>query len=143
MSDKRKTSLTTRDIYALEKAIRACLPNSMLSCTYLVGTAQSGGEYRDVDVRTILSDTDFDELFVDPTMWSSWCFLVAEWLISKTGLPIDYQVQRQTEANERYNGPRNPIGTGRRGFAGYGDATPFDVYGQRQTLTPETEATDE
>jgi hypothetical protein len=33
-----------------------------------------------------------------------------------------YQVQRMTQANERFSGPRNPIGVPRL-FAGGGDAT--------------------
>ena len=148
MSARRKSGLSTRDLHALDRAVYALFGgrrdvysylSEFLEGTYLVGTAQTGGEYRDVDVRTILADDVFDARFPDGAMWSTFCFLAADWLRAQTGLPVDYQVQRQTQANAKYDGPRNPIGTG-RGFAGYGDATPFDVYGYRPAPEP-TEAT--
>lgn len=46
-------------------------------------------------------------------------------LTEDTGLPIDFQIQRMTEANAKYDGPRNPLGAGRRDYAGGGDATKF------------------
>lgn len=141
MSDKRKSGLTTRDLHALDRAVFALFGGrrhayahlgDFLNGTYLVGTAQTSTNYRDVDVRTILADDVFDTTFPDGGMWSTFCFLAADWLSRQTGLPIDYQVQRQSEANAEYDGPRNPLGTG-RGFAGYGDAGPFDAYGERST----------
>jgi hypothetical protein len=45
-------------------------------------------------------------------------------LAQQTGLPVDYQIQRMTEANAKYDGMRNPIGR-RRTYAGGGDATPW------------------
>ena len=139
MSDKRKSGLTTRDLHALDRAVLALFGgrrhhfahlSEFLNGTYLVGTAQTGGGFRDVDVRTILADDVFDARFPDGAMWSTFCFLAADWLTRQTGLPVDYQVQRRTEANAKYPGNRNPLGTG-RGFAGFGDAAPFDVYGER------------
>lgn len=126
----RKSGLTTLDLHALDRAVRTILPPDFRRCTYLVGTAQTGGEYRDVDVRTMLADEDFDAIFgtrID--LWESYCFAVAAWLKTATGLPIDYQVQRRTQANEKYSTPggRNPLGLERtvRRFAGGGDATAF------------------
>lgn len=101
--------------------------------TYLVGTAQTGGDYRDVDVRTILRDDEFDAVFgARPDLWEAWCFTTCAWLKAATGLPVDYQVQRMTEANEKHHGGgRNPLGSvartrihGRQ-YAGRGDATRF------------------
>jgi hypothetical protein len=127
----RKSGLSTRDLHALDIAVGGLTWLYNGYCTYLVGTAQTGGEYRDVDVRTILGDEEFDALIGnDANLWSTLSYLIGDWLGRQTGLPVDYQIQRQTEANEKHNGPRNPLGQ-RRGFAGYGDATPFDAYGKR------------
>ena len=141
---RRKSGLTTRNLHALDRAVAALFGaerdvyanlEDFVDGTYLVGTAQTGGEYRDVDVRTILDDDVFDARFPDGALWSTFCYLVTEWLTARTGLPVDYQIQRRSEANDRFpGGNRNPLGTG-RGFAGYGDATPFDVYGQRIEAT--------
>lgn len=137
-----KMGLTTLELHLLD---RACDPIwDAFGSTYLVGTAQTGGAYRDVDVRTILADEDFDRLFSSPTdedgsfehidgaslgtgqaLWSLICRSVAQMLVAQTGLPIDYQIQRMTEANEKYDGPRNPVGRGMRTYAGGGDATRF------------------
>lgn len=134
----RKSGLSTRDLCALDLAVGSLAWLYHGACTHLVGTAQTGGDYRDVDVRTILRDEDFDALIGnDAHLWSVLSFLIGDWLSRQTGLPVDYQIQRMTEANERFDGPRNPLGQ-RRGYAGYGDATPFDAYGERAALDPET-----
>jgi hypothetical protein len=122
----RKSGLTTLQLHALDRAVRTIVPTTW--ATYLVGTAQAGGPYRDVDVRTILDDEEFDAVFgTRPDLWEAWCFAVGSWLARATGLPVDYQVQRRTEANEKYQGGRNPVGRGRslRQYAGGGDATRF------------------
>ncbi len=120
----RATRLTTRDMYALDRAVSTVIPEDWP--TYLVGSAETSDIYRDVDVRTILDDRLFDQLFPSLRVWECWCFLASDWLTRATGLPIDYQVQRRTEANERYDGPRNPLGRSPgRAYAGGGDATPY------------------
>ena len=129
---KRKSGLTTLELHLLEQA---CKPVwRAFGHTYLVGTAQTGGEYRDVDVRTILPDDEFDQRFgmgddgaVDGlAFWALVCSAIGRMLTADTGLPIDYQIQRMTEANEKYpGGNRNPVGHGNRVYAGGGDATAF------------------
>jgi hypothetical protein len=57
--------------------------------------------------------------------WSITCLGIATYLRQVTGLPIDYQIQRMTEANAKHTGVRNPIGTRARPYAGGGDATNF------------------
>lgn len=125
MTAGRKSGLSTRDLFALDRAVCTVVPAEWR--TYLVGTAQTGGDYRDVDVRTILDDAVFDRVFPSAEVWQAWCFLTCEWLARATGLPVDYQVQRRTEANAQHDGPRNPLGLSRsaRLYAGGGDATPF------------------
>lgn len=133
MTTDRRT-LTTLELHLLEQACRPVwegFGTGTAGCTYLVGTAQTGGEYRDVDVRTILPDDEFDALFGQgdrngEALWSLVCSAIGKMLADQTGLPIDYQIQRMTEANEKYpDGGRNPLGAGRRLYAGGGDATRF------------------
>lgn len=130
---QRKSGLTTLDLHNLEVAcqpIWEAFGTGRAGSTYLVGTAQSGGKYRDVDVRTILPDHEFDSLFRvvernGQALWSLMCVAIGRMLAEQTGLPIDYQIQRMTEANEKYQGQRNPVGHGHRVYAGGGDATKF------------------
>ena len=99
---------------------------------YLVGSALEGKDFRDVDVRLILADDEFDVLFSGKSrLWSALCLGLSSYLSEVSGLPIDFQVQRMTEANKKHTGMRNPIGTRARWFAGLGDATNFDDTGDR------------
>ncbi len=80
---------------------------------YLVGSAMTQRDYRDVDVRCILSDEEYDRLFgpyPGAALWSHMCVTTAAWLSARTGLTIDYQIQRATEANARHSGPRCALG---------------------------------
>ena len=124
MTANRKSGLSTLNLHLLDMACRPVW--AAFGATYLVGTAQQGGAYRDVDVRTILADEDFDRLFGDEVgrrRWELLCLSVGWMLAHQAGLPVDYQIQRMTEANAKHDGPRNPIGIGRT-YAGGGDATP-------------------
>jgi hypothetical protein len=39
------------------------------------------------------------------------CSSISEWLAKRSGLPIDFQIQRRTDANKEYGGQlRNAIG---------------------------------
>lgn len=122
-----KSGLTTLNLHLLDVA--CVLVWNGIGPTYLVGTAQQGGPFRDVDVRTILDDEEFDRLFDGNNQRERWeviCVSVGQMLSLQTGLPIDYQIQRMTEANAKYDGPRNPIGRHRR-YAAWGDATPWTL----------------
>ena len=128
----RMKGLTTFDLHRLDLAVqpieRAFDPCHFAS-TYLVGSTQRGEEPRDVDVRTILSDEDFDAYFGGkPMLWSTFCLGMTAWLVQQTGLPIDYQVQRMSEANAEHTGPRNHLSGGDRVFAGAGDATGWTIH---------------
>lgn len=124
------SGLTTSELHRLDRAC-ADLYRTFGSRTFLVGTAYDKASFRDVDVRTILADDEFDAIFgTRPKLWGLFCSAVAVQLSAATGLRIDYQVQRQTEANEKHTGPRNPLGqlfgkTAGREYAGLGDATRF------------------
>ena len=121
------SGLTTLQLWQLDQA---CYPlnRAFGVCTYLVGTAFDGESWRDVDVRTILYDDDFDELFGDrDTLWGLVCLAVGQYLSDASGLPVDFQIQRMTEANEKHGGkPRSPLGMRDiEDYAGGGDATPY------------------
>jgi hypothetical protein len=94
---------------------------------YLVGTATERGQYRDVDVRAIMADKKHDRL-EKAIGGDGIAFLgiaIGQYLASLTGLPIDFQIQRQTEANHHHpNKTRNPLGT--RSMLNFqGDAPPM------------------
>ncbi len=88
------------------------------SC-YLVGSATARRDYRDVDVRVILDDAEFERLFPGCTqnralhpLWSLVCAAISNYLEAHTGLPIDFQIQSRTEANneQEHPGKRIPLG---------------------------------
>jgi hypothetical protein len=88
-----------------------------LGTPYLVGSALQHRNFRDVDVRVILLDDDFYQRFpgargkppmLDP-LWSLLSSSVSVWLQQASGLPVDFQVQSQTQA-DRYPGARYPLG---------------------------------
>ena len=122
MSDDRRSYLSTLQFHRLEHAcaeVNRCLGHP----PYLVGSSTKRPDYRDVDLRSVLPDDEFDALFGSSIeFWSLFCLAVSAYLSQVSGLPIDYQVQRRTEANAKFGGKtRNPMGTGYRNFAGGGD----------------------
>lgn len=99
---------------------------------YLVGSSITRRDFRDVDIRVILDDAEFDRMFpsLKPTTttdaegkttvsvpttqlnakWALLCSSISLWLSQHSGLPVDFQIQRQTQANEQHKGPRYAIG---------------------------------
>ena len=81
---------------------------------YLVGSCLERADYRDVDVRAIISDAEYARLFNGhgalDALWSIMCASIALWLSERTGLPIDFQIQQQTEANATHDGTRSALG---------------------------------
>lgn len=84
---------------------------------YQVGSSLNGRDWRDVDVRLILDDDEFADLFPDyakfgqlDPKWALLCDALSEIGRQMTGLPIDFQIQSQTHANEKHPGPRNALG---------------------------------
>ncbi len=80
---------------------------------YLVGSAVEGKQWRDVDVRLILPDDEWEGLFgpalhqgsPDPK-WSSVCMAYSALGKEMTGLPIDFQIQSRSHANGCYGDQR-------------------------------------
>lgn len=81
---------------------------------YHVGSSLDSKEWRDVDVRLILPDDEYEAMFgekvggfTNPKLAAitlAFCALGKE----MTGLPIDFQIQPQTWANKAY--PNQPRG---------------------------------
>ncbi len=125
---RRACHLSTLELHELDEA---CWPflEAFGEHPYLVGSAMLRPDFRDVDVRLILPDEEFDALFADRKgLWALLSRLGATYFRAKTGLPVDFQVQRQSEANERFGDlgamPRNPLGVRSLvTYAGGGDAT--------------------
>lgn len=110
---------------------------------YLVGTALNAsaggrGEYRDVDVRLILTEKRYERLRkLGPDVISFLGLAIGQYLAAQTGLPIDFQIQRQDVANALHQGSRNPLGI--RHLANFrGDAHPDQL---PKTEAPTTEET--
>lgn len=124
--EKRRMSyLTPHQIRRLDLA---CAPVRLAFPDYgpmLVGSVMERSDYRDVDVRVILADKQFDKMFPKAIVhddagahtddrWTFLCAAISHWLTEVSGLNVDFQIQRMTQANahEAYQGKfRNPLGT--------------------------------
>lgn len=82
---------------------------------YHVGSSLARKDWRDVDVRLMLPDDEFEALFGANRNAETNPKLAAVTLAfavlgkSMTGLPIDFQIQPVSWANERYPGPRSAL----------------------------------
>jgi hypothetical protein len=82
---------------------------------YHVGSSLHTKQWRDVDVRLILSDEDFEKRFGDNQSSETNPKLAAITLAfsalgkEMTGLPIDFQIQPQSWANKHYPGNRSAL----------------------------------
>lgn len=119
---KKASYIGAPAIFALELAcqhIRSAFGN--YGC-YLVGSSMEKPDWRDVDVRFIMPDDAFANLFpcvdlsIDSAIWEfdpRWLLLtvsITSWLREQTGLPIDFQIQPQTFANKHHDKQRSAIG---------------------------------
>lgn len=76
---------------------------------YLVGSVLRTVKWRDVDVRLILDDDEYEAMGLgDPNYqqrngkWVSLCMAYSALGRHMTGLPIDFQIQQQTWANKGF-----------------------------------------
>jgi hypothetical protein len=109
------------------RPIAECFKEATYGGPYLVGSVQERAAKpgSDVDIRLILIDEHYDALMAGtpPGFATLLDFALGAYLRELTGLPVDFQVQRMTEANARHKGPRNPLG--RRDLTNWiGDARP-------------------
>lgn len=139
---QRHCYLSTVELHRLDRACRDLWHMAEIydGGVYLVGSSMQRPDFRDVDVRMMLPDEEFDRMFGrEVELWSLFCYAVSRQLADDTDLPIDFQVQRQTQAN-LLSGSRNPVGLMvrsdgamhmGRSFAADGDATQFDSEADR------------
>lgn len=105
----RVNYLTTAQNFALEAA--CAVLNDARCASYLVGSCMERPNYRDVDLRCILDDDEFEKRFAAQRVQLRLLnAALSEWISARTGLPIDFQFQSQTEANKYKDRPRNPMG---------------------------------
>jgi hypothetical protein len=106
-------------VFALEMECR--ILGEAFDCygIYLVGSAVESPDHRDVDLRMIMEDGKFFELFPDAGDRGSWEFdprwlvmtvSISERLSRLTGLAVDFQFHPQSHANKHFKGPRHPMG---------------------------------
>lgn len=98
----------------------ACIPvaDALGYGCYLVGSSLEKRDYRDVDIRAIISDEEWARLFPGleaghgqwHPLWSMMCAAFSLYLSQHSGLPVDFQIQQQSYANEKFKGRRHAIG---------------------------------
>ena len=111
-------------VFSLELAcqeLNRAFGNKGAGHCYLVGSALDNPDRRDIDIRLMLSDEDYDALFPasagarylthegDPR-WLIMSIAISKWLSDLCGLPVDFQFQRQTDANRQHKGRRDAAG---------------------------------
>jgi predicted nucleotidyltransferase len=105
----RSLYLGPHDMHRLNEACRAIVDAFEL-VPYLVGSVATRRDYRDVDVRLIIEDEEFERRFADrPLLPRLLNYAFSNYLARSTGLPIDFQVQPRTEANAE-RGFRSALG---------------------------------
>lgn len=126
------SALSPRQMFLLDGACAPMLEWAGRGGVYLVGTAAEarvpGQSPRDVDVRMILPDKRHDRLrrAIGAEGIAFLGIAIGQYLASITALPIDFQIQRQTEANALHSGTRNALG--HRAMGNYrGDAQTVDM----------------
>jgi hypothetical protein len=107
----RASFLTVPQQYALNVA---CRPLARIGYgTFHVGSSLTKQDYHDVDLRCMLPDDEYDRMFDSDSGEPFLLFLnaaISEWLSRRTGLPIDFQFQRASQANKTFTGQRNAVG---------------------------------
>lgn len=76
---------------------------------YLVGSVLERPDWRDVDVRLLLADRQVAAI---PMNLRDLNMIVSDWGRSVTALPIDFQIQPETEWRKYDDRPRHPRGVG-------------------------------
>lgn len=105
----RVNYLTVAQNFALEAA--CAVLNDAGYGAYLVGSCMERPNFRDVDLRCILDDEEFDARFKGQRVRLRLLnAALSEWVTARTGLPIDFQFQSRTEAAAYSGRPRNPMG---------------------------------
>lgn len=115
-ADKRSSYLGPPQCFLLDHAC-SFVARALGDTCYLVGSATRGREFRDVDVRMIMSVKKWEALFgrhsngeVKP-FWSLLCTSISLYLSQQTGLKVDFQIQRRDTVSEKdWKMARIPLG---------------------------------
>lgn len=117
--------LSPFQFFNLSHAVRALKLTGVEGCVgvFLVGSVSQRRDWRDVDVRMMLTDDAFTKLFPQAdlntsasggaadALWSALCVSVSAYLSQQSGLPVDFQIQPMTPTNEKHKGlTRNALG---------------------------------
>lgn len=106
----RATFLTPHEMFSLQHGCRIITAAFGFN-TYQVGSSLERADYRDVDLRCILDDAEYDQLIgKNENRLKLLNAVISEWLEKRTALPVDFQFQRMTEANAEFDGRRNFVG---------------------------------
>lgn len=111
MKDRGRASyLGPHEMFLLDQACKP-IAEAFDDYPYLVGSVIERGDYRDVDVRLMLEDEHYARL-ADAVPVALLNLALTAYLRSMTGLPVDFQVQQRSAANELHPGAaaRNPLG---------------------------------
>ena len=103
----RATHLQLTDLRLLEAWAREVSAMFRGEMPYLVGSSLQRPDWRDIDVRLIIADSDFAKLKKRVHI-QHLGLAVSLWGQRATGLPIDFQVQQRTEANRVHDGKPLP-----------------------------------
>lgn len=82
---------------------------------YLVGSVLTRRDHRDIDVRIMLADETFDRAFGADEDWrTNGSLMLANMALSAlakemSGLEVDCQIQRRSQANADETGQRHPL----------------------------------
>ncbi len=95
--------------------LASVLVRHTLDTPYLVGSCLDRDDYRDVDIRVILDDKRYRQLFGDPAKGRDALrhliqVALTDHYVKATGLRIDFQIQQRTAANVKYPSQRHPLG---------------------------------
>lgn len=108
----RCTFLSPPDLHRLDWACRP-VARAFGTPPYLVGSALTRPDFRDIDLRLILDDERFAEVFAGQSDLLLLVNVALSDLIERSAgqrAPIDFQIQSMTEANVPGHGIRNPMG---------------------------------
>jgi hypothetical protein len=112
---KRANYLPPDCLFGLHHACAEIMKSYDSYGVYLVGSSIVRKDYRDVDLRCIMKDDVFEAEFPADAhghrpKWMLTCLALSAWLKHVTGLPVDFQFQKQSLANAHHKGERHAMG---------------------------------
>jgi hypothetical protein len=104
------------EVFALDQ-VCSLISQAFDETCYLVGSATEKREFRDVDVRMIMGDDKWTQLFGSQdhgqhiAFWSLLCTSISEYMQKRTGLKVDFQIQKRKAVTAAdWEKIRSPLG---------------------------------